>query len=123
VVNAALAIGLAPVVGYIAAAFGTTFAGWAMTLALWIGTARMGESTRFDKRFWRRLWGILAASAVMGAELAGAVIVLGPMLGTPGLKIIALVILILSGIVTYFLAGRLFGAVYLADLRSAVRRG
>ncbi|MAM62739.1 murein biosynthesis integral membrane protein MurJ [Maritimibacter sp. UBA3975] len=123
VVNAALAIGLAPVIGYIAAAFGTTFAGWAMTLALWVGTARMGESTRFDPRFWRRLWGILGASVVMGAELVGAVIVLGPMLGTPGLKIVALVILILSGIVTYFLAGRLFGAVLLSDIRAMVRRG
>jgi putative peptidoglycan lipid II flippase len=123
VVNAVLAIGLAPVIGYIAAAFGTTFAGWAMTIALWIGTARMGETTRFDKRFWRKLWGILAASAVMGAELAGAVIVLGPMFGTPGLKIIALLILIVSGTVTYFVAGRLFGAVRLSDMKAMMRRG
>ncbi|EAQ12322.1 putative peptidoglycan lipid II flippase [Maritimibacter alkaliphilus HTCC2654] len=123
VVNAALAIGLAPVIGYIAAAFGTTLAGWAMTIGLWIGTARMGESTRFDKRFWRKLWGILAASAVMGAELAGAVIVLGPMFGTPGLKVLALLILIASGTVTYFLAGRLFGAVRLSDLKAMMRRG
>jgi putative peptidoglycan lipid II flippase len=123
VVNAGVAIGLAPVVGYIAAAFGTTFAGWAMTLALWIGTARMGESTRFDTRFWRKLWGILAASAIMGAELWGAVVLLGPMLGTPGVEILALAILILSGTVTYFVAGRIFGAVRLSDIKAMTRRG
>lgn len=123
VVNAVLAIGLAPVIGYIAAAIGTTFAGWAMTIGLWIGTARMGETTRFDARFWRKLWGILGASAVMGAELAGAVIVLGPMFGTPGLKIVALLILIASGTVTYFVAGRLFGAVRVSDLKAMMRRG
>ncbi|MZR12451.1 murein biosynthesis integral membrane protein MurJ [Maritimibacter sp. DP07] len=123
VVNAGVAIGLAPVVGYIAAAFGTTFAGWAMTLALWIGTARMGESTRFDARFWRKLWGILAASAIMGAELWGGLVLLGPMLGTPGVEILALAILILSGTVTYFVAGRIFGAVRLSDIKAMTRRG
>ena len=123
VVNAGLAIGLAPHIGFIAAAFGTTFAGWAMTLALWIGTHRMGETTRFDDRFWRRLWGILASSAIMGAELWGAVVLLGPMLGTDGLDIIALLILIASGTVTYFVAGHIFGAVRLSDIRKMMKRG
>jgi putative peptidoglycan lipid II flippase len=94
-----------------------------MTLALWIGTARMGESTRFDARFWRKLWGILAASAIMGAELWGGLVLLGPMLGTPGVEILALAILILSGTVTYFVAGRIFGAVRLSDIKAMTRRG
>ncbi len=123
VVNAALAIGLAPVVGFIAAAIGTSIAGWAMTIALWIGTYRKGESTRFDRRFWRRLWGIMAASAVMGAALWGGVVVLGPMFGISGLKIIALVILITLGVLVYFLAGQLFGAVNFRDLKAMMKRG
>lgn len=123
VVNAVLAVGLAPVIGYIAAAVGTTFAGWAMTLALWIGTARMGEFTRFDARFWKKLRGILAASAIMGGELWGAVTLLGPMLGTPGLKAPALALVILSGVITYFAAGHVFGAVRLSDLKKMMSRG
>ncbi|MBV7408579.1 murein biosynthesis integral membrane protein MurJ [Maritimibacter sp. DP1N21-5] len=122
VVNAGLAIGLAPVIGFIAAAFGTTFAGWAMTLALWVGTHRMGETTRFDARFWRRMWGILAASLIMGAELWGATIVLGPMLGTGGIDVIGLVLLIASGVVTYFAAGHVLGAVKLSDIKKMMKR-
>lgn len=123
VVNAGLAFGLAPVVGYIAAAIGTSLSSWAMTIALWVGAGRFGAHTRLDGRFWRRLWGILAAAAVMGAELWGVSLVLGPMFGVPGLKIIALVLLILSGIITYFAAGHLLGAVRLGEVKRMVRRG
>lgn len=123
VVNAGLAIGLAPTVGYIAAAIGTTFSSWAMTLALWIGAYRIGPHTRLDPRFWRRLWGIIAAALIMGGELFGMAILLGPMFGAGALKIVALVILITSGVVTYFLAGHVLGAVRLGDLKSMARRG
>lgn len=122
-VNAAIAIGLAPIVGFISAAIGTTLASWAMTTALWVGTSRMGESTRFDARFWRRSIGILLASAVMGFALWAGVVVLGPMFGVDGLKILALVILILWGIVVYFGAGQLLGAVNFRDLKAMLKRG
>ncbi len=121
-VNAVIAIGMAPVIGYIAAAFGTTLASWAMTGALWIGAARMGDSTRFDSRFWRRLIGIFLASLIMGAALWGGVVVMGPMFGTPGLKILALVIEIALGVVVYFLAGQLLGAVNFRDLKKMLKR-
>ncbi|MBV7380652.1 murein biosynthesis integral membrane protein MurJ [Maritimibacter dapengensis] len=122
-VNAVIAIGLAPVIGFIAAAFGTTLASWAMTAALWVGTSRMGYSTRFDARFWRRLVGIILSSAVMGVALWGGVIVMGPMFGIDGLRIPALFILIIWGIAVYFVAAQLLGAVNFRDLKSMLKRG
>ena len=42
VVNAVVALGLAPFIGFVAAALGTTVAGWVMLFQLWRGTRRMG---------------------------------------------------------------------------------
>jgi len=123
VVNAAIAIGLAPLIGYTAAAFGTTLAGWAMAALLWVGTARMGEVARFDRRFWRRLWRIGVASWLMGALLWALTLLLGGMLGTPGLDALALVILIVVGAAGYFAIGHVIHAFRMSDFRAALRRG
>ena len=122
VVNAAVAIGLAPVAGFIAAALGATFAGWAMAWLLWRGARGMGEAARLDDRFRTRLPRILAASAIMGAVLWIAAILLGPGLGTPTLRYAAFAALIAIGLGSYALAGRALGAFTIADLRGALRR-
>jgi putative peptidoglycan lipid II flippase len=121
-VNAAVAIGLAPVTGFIAAALGATLAGWAMAWLLWRGARGMGEAARLDDRFRARLPRILAASAVMGAVLWLAALLLGPALGTPTVRYAALAVLIAIGLGTYALAGRALGAFTMADLRGALRR-
>lgn len=123
VVNAVLAIGLSYYIGFIAAAIATTAAGWTIAILTWIGAARMSEETRFDARFWSRFWRIIAASWAMGAVLWAMLIAMGPMFGLAGLKIIALLILVLGGIVVYGLFGQLFGAFRLSDIKSAFRRG
>ncbi|WP_298569295.1 murein biosynthesis integral membrane protein MurJ [uncultured Aliiroseovarius sp.] len=123
VVNAVLAIGLSYWMGFIAAAIGTTVAGWTITGLIWIGAARMGEDTRFDARFWKRFWRIAAASWAMGALLILMVIAMGPMFGMPGLKIIALTILVGGGIAAYGLLGQLLGAFRLSEIKASLRRG
>ncbi|MCI2399397.1 murein biosynthesis integral membrane protein MurJ [Aliiroseovarius subalbicans] len=123
VVNAGLAIGLSYVFGYIAAAIGTTVAGWTMTLMLWRGSWKMGEEARFDGRFWSRFWRIVAASWLMGAVLYGSVILIGPMFGGGGSKYLALTILITLGITSYFGIGSLLGAFRIREFRAAMRRG
>ncbi len=122
VVNAGLAIGLAPVIGYTAAAFGTTIAGWAMVALLWIGAARMGEQTKFDARFWRRLWRIGVASWAMGAVLWVLALWLGPLFYTPGWRAGALLILVTLGAASYFALGHAIHAFRLSDFRSAMKR-
>ena len=122
VVNAVIAIGLAPVIGYTAAAFGTTLAGWAMVALLWVGTARMGEATRFDARFWSRFWRIGIASWAMGAVLWVLALWLGALFDTSGWRVVALVVLVTLGAASYFAMGHVIHAFRLSDFRAAMKR-
>ena len=121
-VNAGIAIGLAPVVGFIAAAWGTTIAGWAMVWQLWRGARGMGAAAEPDARFRRRLPRIVAATAVMGAVLWALAMLLAGPLAAPGLRYLALAALVAGGIGAYFGAGFALGAFRPADFRSALSR-
>nr|WP_309502974.1 murein biosynthesis integral membrane protein MurJ [uncultured Roseovarius sp.] len=123
VVNVVIAIGLAPFIGWIAAAIATTVAGWAMVWLLLRGTRPFGDVARFDARFRRRLWRITLAALLMGAVLWAGVLLIGPFLGLSGWRWLALLVLILLGALSYGLFGRLFGAFDKRALRSAFRRG
>ncbi len=121
-VNAALAIGLAPFLGFIAAALGTTLAGWAMTFQLWWGTRGMGEAARADDRLRARLPRMIAAAAVMGLFLWGAGVALAGPLAAQGHRYWALGLLVLSGMAVYGLAAYALGAFRMADFRSGLAR-
>jgi putative peptidoglycan lipid II flippase len=123
VVNAAVAIGLAPVLGWIAPAIATTVSGWAMFACLAVGARRYGTAAKFDARFHKRIWRILAASAVMGVALWAGNAMLQPFLGLPWWRGIALLVLIAIGMVSYFGFGQLIGAFRLSEFRGAVWRG
>lgn len=122
VINAAIAIGLAPFIQFWAAAFATTIAGWSMVLMLALGARRYGESVRFDRRFWRRMIRIVIASLFMGACLWAASLFLGQLFGTGGFEVLALILLITVGIVSYFGFGHLIGAFRLSEFKESLRR-
>lgn len=122
IVNAVLAIGLAPWIGYLAAAVGTSIAGWAMVFLLWQGANRMGDTARFDGRFLAKAARIALASVGMGVVLIGVQILLAPALELPGWRYLALAGLVAVGMVAYFVLARLTGALNLSELRSAVKR-
>ncbi|MFZ7091571.1 murein biosynthesis integral membrane protein MurJ [Primorskyibacter sp. 2E233] len=121
-INAVLAIGLAPFIGWIAPAIATTVAGWSMALQLFFGARKMGEVASFDDRFFTRLWRICAASALMGGTLFAGQLLLGPLLAQPWVRGLALTLLIAIGIVAYGIAGQLLGAFSLSEIRNLVRR-
>ncbi|MEP3688973.1 MAG: murein biosynthesis integral membrane protein MurJ [Sulfitobacter dubius] len=123
VVNAALAVGLAPFIGWIAPAVATTLAGWTMFACLAIGARRFGDAAKFDARFHKRIWRILMASAAMGVALWLGNAALQPMLGLPWWRGLALVLLIAIGAISYFGIGQLIGAFRLSEFKRAVRRG
>ncbi|PID35619.1 MAG: murein biosynthesis integral membrane protein MurJ [Rhodobacterales bacterium] len=124
VVNAVFAIGLMPYLGYIAAPIGTTISIWAMVVGLWIGTYRMGETTRFDRRFWSRIWRILIASWAMGVFVWVLSFPLQSFFAAGGLwKGGALAVLIVAGCAFYYAAGHLLGAFTLRELKAAMKRG
>ena len=120
VINAALALGLSPVIGWIAPAIAATVSGWAMVAMLMIGARRMGDVARFDSQLRKRIWRIIAASIVMGGCLYASNLALSPALGMSGVRYIALIALITLGIASYAIAGQLFGAFKLADFKKAI---
>lgn len=121
--NAALALGLAPLIGFSAAAWGTTLAAWAMVIQLWLGSRGMGLAAAFDARFLHRLPRIAVASVIMGAVLWGAHLLLADWF-VPGVqRYLALLILLATGIVSYFGTGHAIGAFRLSDFRNAMKRG
>jgi len=122
VVNAVVAVGLAFVIGWVAAAIATTAAGWVMVWLLMRGARPFGDVTRFDDRFRRRLWRICAASAVMGGVLWGLSALLVPFLGLGGWRWLALLVLVGGGTVVYFATGQMLGAFRLSEFRDALRR-
>ncbi len=122
VVNAVLAVGLMPLIGFAAAALGTTLAAWAMVAQLWLGSRGMGEAAQFDDRFRERIGRIVLAALLMGACLLGGAALLDPWLAAPGLRYAALGLLVALGIVSYFGLGALVGAFRVSDFRTALRR-
>ena len=121
-VNAVLAVGLLPVIGFLAAAIATSVSAWVMVWQLWHGTRAMGDAARLDTRFLHRLPRIVAASAVMGLVLWGLSSALAGQLATPGLRTAALGGIILAGIATYFASAAALGAMSLPELKSSLRR-
>jgi putative peptidoglycan lipid II flippase len=123
ILNAAIAVGAMSWLGFAAAAWATTLSGWIMVAQLWFGSRRMGDEARLDARFLQRFPRILIASAIMGAALWGASWAMGPMLEMQLWRILALVILISLGIVSYFGVGAAIGAFRLSDFAALRRRG
>ncbi|MFQ1699536.1 murein biosynthesis integral membrane protein MurJ [Loktanella agnita] len=122
VLNAALAIGLSPVIGFTAAAVGTTLTGWATVILLWRGSRQMGGAAQFDDRFRRRIWRIILAALGMGVILVMTSTIMTPFFGIARLRYVALALLVLIGIVAYFGLGQILGAFKLDEFRRAMRR-
>lgn len=122
VVNAALAVGLAPFIGWIAPAIATTLAGWTMFACLALGARRYGTAAKFDARFHKRIWRILAASLAMGVALWAGNVILQPVLGMPWWRGLGLIALLAIGAVSYFGIGHLIGAFRLSEFKGAIRR-
>jgi putative peptidoglycan lipid II flippase len=123
IINAALAVGMLPYIGFSAAAWATTLSGWVMVGQLWLGSRRMGPEARFDARFMQRLPRIIAACVIMGAVLWAAAWALTPALHLPLWRYLALAGLCGVGIVAYFGAGTALGAFKLKDFAALRRRG
>ncbi|WP_112874115.1 murein biosynthesis integral membrane protein MurJ [Paracoccus endophyticus] len=118
-VNAAVAFGLMPLAGFIAAAIGTSVAAWVMVAQLWWGTRAMGLAARADARLIGSAPRIVLSSALMAAALWA----LRQWLAADGEGDVAgLALMVLGGAALYFGLSFATGAVRPADLRASVRR-
>ena len=123
VVNAGLAFGLLPVIGWLAPAVAATTSAWVMSGLLFIGARKFGDVARFDTRYLARIGRIIAASLAMGVLLWALAWGLGPMLQADGWRYLALAALVALGLVGYGLTGQVLGAFRMSEFRSALRRG
>ncbi|WP_184012979.1 murein biosynthesis integral membrane protein MurJ [Rubricella aquisinus] len=121
-VNAGVAIGLAPVIGYIAAAGATTLAAWVNLAILWRLSHQFGDAAKIDARLARSAPRMLVASVGMGAVLIGIEALLGDMLSADGLRYLALLALVGGGMLAYFVLGAVTGAMPLAEVKRRLRR-
>jgi putative peptidoglycan lipid II flippase len=122
VINAVLAIGLSPVIGYVAAAWGTTVSSWIMVILLWRGSRRMGEAALLDDRLIRAIPRQLIAVGIMAIGLWGTSYGLDDMLHTDYIRYGALAILIAVGIILFGVTGVIVGAFNKSDLKILRRR-
>lgn len=121
-INAVVAMGLSPLIGFTAAAWGTSLAGWGMAALLWLKTKPMGDVASFDVRFKTRLPRIIAASGIMGASLWGVASTMTPILYDSAWRGLGLLALCATGIFVYGVAGQILGAFKMQDVRQALRR-
>ncbi|AXI48155.1 murein biosynthesis integral membrane protein MurJ [Sulfitobacter sp. SK012] len=122
VVNAGLALGLAPFFGWLSPAVAASVAGWVMFAQLSRGARGYGQAAKLDARFRKRIWRIIAASIAMGVALWAANSVLQPILDLAWWRGLGLLALILVGAVSYFGVGQLIGAFKISEFKSAMRR-
>ncbi len=121
VINAVIALGLVPFIGWPAAALGTTLAAWGMVWQLSRGVRSMGAVAVLDARARGRAWRIAVAAVLMGVVLWAAMLILGPMFAGPA-RGAALAILVGVGMTSYLGFAQMVGAVRIAELRGALRR-
>jgi putative peptidoglycan lipid II flippase len=123
VVNAVVAVGLAPVIGWIAAAIGTSVAGWVMLFQLWRGARKMGSAAEADARLRRALPRIGLSCRAMGAVLWLAARGMAGWLEADFVRYGALAGLVALGLGSYAVAVLASGALRIGDIRAALRRG
>jgi putative peptidoglycan lipid II flippase len=120
--NAALAVGLLPLIGWLAAAVATTVSAWVMVWQLWRGSRAMGADVTLDARFRARVPRMALAAALMGLALWGLTLGLADALVTPGLRTAALGAMILAAMAVYFGTVLTIGGMSWVELKGALRR-
>ena len=121
-VNAGFAIGLAPVVGFIAAAIGASIAGWAMFALLWWKSRAMGQASQLDARARSRIPRIVLAALVMGVALTGISHVIDALPDGQAARFALLFGVVAFGTLVYAVSAVLLGAFKIHEIRAALRR-
>jgi len=110
--NAALSYALFVILGAVGIAIATSLTGWINVALLATELKRRGEFA-LDAAFRRAIFGIVAASALMGAAVWALTAALKPWFTPEGgllLQLLALIALIAGGLLAYLAAGTAFGA-------------
>jgi putative peptidoglycan lipid II flippase len=122
IINAVLALGLMPWMGWIAAAVATTVSSWAMVVLLVLSARRFGDVVRLTPQVRVRIVKMCVAAGIMGAVLwVISTQTMGYTTTVPA-RILGTIGLIALGALVYGASGRALGAFDLQDLKSSLRR-
>ncbi len=122
--NVVVSLALFPFWGHVGIAIATTIAGWVNMALLWFALRRRGHYV-LDVTARRAIPRIIVASLVMGAALYAMVPFLAPWLDRVQplwTRATALGVLVVAGLVIYFLVAALVGAFRLAALGAVLKR-
>lgn len=123
-VNVVVSLTLFPFIGHVGIALATSIAGWVNALVLYIVMANRGY-WRFERALAIKIALIVLSAIGMGAVLIGLADLLASYLviGTAlPIRIAALGVLILAGVVSFFSLAHITGASRLGDLKRMMRR-
>jgi len=101
-INAIIAIGLEPRIGFMSAAIATSIAGWSMLILLWVGARKFKTAIRFDTVVYKKILIILCSSIVMGFCIFIAKNYFEFLFNHSMMKYLGLLIIISIGLLTYF---------------------
>jgi putative peptidoglycan lipid II flippase len=121
VINVVLNLILVHFLAYLGMALATAISAWVNVILLVLIAERRGWFM-IDKRNERRLVRMILAAAGMWAVLQGARYLLGPWLAEPGIRLLALAVLIGVGVAAYAALAFLFGAAHWHEVRGWLRR-
>lgn len=120
IVNLVLAVGLAPFVGFLAAAIGTTMAGWVNVILLWRGIRHLDDTLTVDPRLRYRAPRIAISAFAMGLICWLLTSWLAPIL--PGAQTLVFLIVFAVAICVYFSLAVGLGAFRPSDVKEALRK-
>ena len=101
-INAIIAIGLEPRIGFMSAAIATSIAGWSMLILLWVGARKFKTAIKFDTIVYKKILIILCSSIIMGFCIFITKNYFEFLFNHSMMKYLGLLIIISIGLLTYF---------------------
>ncbi len=122
VVNAALAIGLMPFIGWVAAAIATSFSAWVMVGLLFWGARGFDDILKPEAALKHRLLRICIASLFLGATLYGIQFFISPAITSVSMRIFYALFLVIAGAGLYLWLGARLKAFSLQKIKASFKK-
>jgi len=122
IINASVAIGLWPWLGWLSPAIATVISSWAMVGLLHMSSRQFGDVARITPDTTSKIARVAVASGAMGVVLMAAQNGFGEYFTNGAMQFVWALVLISFGAITYLACTRIFGAFRLGDLRAAMRK-
>ncbi|MBL6676737.1 MAG: murein biosynthesis integral membrane protein MurJ, partial [Rhodobacteraceae bacterium] len=121
-VNAALAVGLMPFIGWLAAAIATSLSAWAMVGLLFWGARGFDDILKQDATLKHRLLRMCIASLFLGVALYGIQFFMSPAITSVSGRIVYALFLVIAGAGLYLWLGERLKAFSLQEIKASFKK-